>query len=330
MQTVDALRLALAFALALVVSGGGIVLLKPVWRNYALARPNARSSHKVPTSQGGGIAVVLGACCAILFAPASLQLYGVFAAALGLAAVGALDDLTSLPAPPRLAAQAAVAIAVASLLPADFHALPVLPWWAERALLAVGLLWFINLTNFMDGIDWISVIEFVPLTAALALFALAGVVKNDVAIVAAALCGALIGFAPFNRPVARLFLGDVGSLPLGLVSGWLLIRLAEHHLAAALLLPLYYLADATVTLLRRAACGEPLMQAHRRHFYQQAVDGRMTVTGVVARIFALNCVLIALAAFCIAMPGLLMHTLAFGLGCAAVATLLVQFARAKG
>jgi UDP-N-acetylmuramyl pentapeptide phosphotransferase/UDP-N-acetylglucosamine-1-phosphate transferase len=329
MQTSDALRLGIAFTLALVVSGGAIALLKPLWRDYALARPNARSSHKVPTSQGGGIAVLLGTAFAVLLAPASLQLYGIFAATLGLAALGALDDLTSLPALPRLAAQAAAAIAVATLLPTDFHALPVLPWWAERALLALGLLWFVNLTNFMDGIDWISVAEFVPLTAALALFALTGAIENDAAIVAASLCGALLGFAPFNRPVARLFLGDVGSLPLGLLSGWLLIRLAEYCLAAALLLPLYYLADATVTLLRRAACGEPLMQAHRRHFYQQAVDGGMTVVGVVARIFGLNCVLIALAGLCIAVQSLPVHALALALGCAAVAVLLVQFARAK-
>ena len=73
-------------------------------------------------------------------------------------------------------------------------------------------------------------------------------------VAALALCGSLIGFAPFNRPVARIFLGDVGSLPIGLMIGWLLIEVAGRgHLAAALILPLYYLADATLTLLRRMA-----------------------------------------------------------------------------
>jgi UDP-N-acetylmuramyl pentapeptide phosphotransferase/UDP-N-acetylglucosamine-1-phosphate transferase len=328
MQTADALRLALAFVLALGVSGGAIALLKPLWRNYALARPNARSSHRTPTPQGGGIAVLLGTACALAFAPASGQLYGVFAAALVLAAVGALDDLRALPALPRLAVQVAAAIAVVAMLPADVHVLP-LPWWIERALLAFGLLWFVNLTNFMDGIDWISVAEFVPLTAALALFALTGALEPAPALVAAALAGALLGFAPFNRPVARLFLGDVGSLPLGLLSGWLLIRLGEHHLAAAILLPLYYIADATTTLVRRLARGEPLMQAHRRHFYQQAVDGCMSVQAVVARVFALNLVLVALAALCLAKPALAVHAAALALGCIAVGAVLVQFARAK-
>jgi UDP-N-acetylmuramyl pentapeptide phosphotransferase/UDP-N-acetylglucosamine-1-phosphate transferase len=252
----------------------------------------------------------------------------VFAAALALGTVGALDDLVTLPALPRLIVQAAAAGATVALLPADFHALP-LPFWIERALLALGLLWFVNLTNFMDGIDWISVAEFVPLTAALALFALTGALAAGPALTAAALAGALVGFAPFNKPVARLFLGDVGSLPLGLLAGWLLIRLGEHHLAAAILLPLYYLADATITLARRLARGEPLMQAHRRHFYQQAVDGRLTVSGVVARVFGLNGVLVALAALCLAVPVLAVHALALAAGCAAVGTVLVQFARAK-
>ena len=73
-----------------------------------------------------------------------------------------------------------------------------------------------------------------------------GALPAHATVVALALCGALIGFAPFNRPVARIFLGDVGSLPIGLLLGWLLVLLAgSGHLAAAMMLPLYYLADAT-------------------------------------------------------------------------------------
>jgi UDP-N-acetylmuramyl pentapeptide phosphotransferase/UDP-N-acetylglucosamine-1-phosphate transferase len=116
------------------------------------------------------------------------------------------------------------------------------------------------------------------------------------AIVAAALCGAMIGFAPFNRPVATIFLGDVGSLPIGLLLGWCLVQLAWHqHIAAALLLPLYYLSDATVTLLRRVVRREPFWAAHRSHFYQRATDNGFTVLRVVSEVFILNLVLAALA-----------------------------------
>ncbi len=116
------------------------------------------------------------------------------------------------------------------------------------------------------------------------------------AIVAAALCGAMLGFAPFNRPVAKIFLGDVGSLPIGLLLGWCLLQLAYHQqIAAALLLPLYYLADATVTLLRRLIRREPFWAAHRSHFYQRATDNGFTVLRVVSEVFALNVGLAVLA-----------------------------------
>jgi UDP-N-acetylmuramyl pentapeptide phosphotransferase/UDP-N-acetylglucosamine-1-phosphate transferase len=140
----------------------------------------------------------------------------------------------------------AVGIVLASL-PVDFRLIPILPVWPERILLLIGGLWFVNLVNFMDGLDWITVAEVIPVTAALALFGFYGQLPPDAALAALALCGAMIGFAPFNRPVAKLFLGDVGSLPIGLLVGWCLLQLAgSGHLAAALLLPLYYLADAKI------------------------------------------------------------------------------------
>ena len=326
MPSVEVMRLAAVFVLALAVGGGAIALLKPLWRNYALARPNARSSHREPTPQGGGIAMLLGLAVSFLLIPGSVEIYGVFAAAIALAAFGAYDDLHTLEAGPRLLAQAGAAIAVAVLLPADFHALP-LPFWIERALLVLGLVWFVNLTNFMDGIDWMSVAEIAPITAALALFGLTGALPLDATLIAAALCGALLGFAPFNKPIAKLFLGDVGSLPIGLITGWLLIRFGEHHVAGALLLPLYYVADTTITLVRRFARGEPVMEAHRQHFYQQAVDGRLSVKQVIARVFLLNLVLIALAALCVAWPLLPLHIAALAAGCAAVGATLFHFAR---
>src|SRR6185437_8048678 len=114
-----------------------------------------------------------------------------------------------------------------------------LPWWLERALIVFAGIWFVNLVNFMDGVDWMTVVEVVPVTAGVALFGAMGAMPPAATALALALAGAMIGFAPFNRPVARLFLGDVGSLPIGLMLGYLLTLLAGHgHLAAALLLPL--------------------------------------------------------------------------------------------
>ncbi len=196
--------------------------------------------------------------------------------------LGAIDDIRPLEPIPRLILQAAAVGLVIAALPADLRVVPEIPWWLERAGLVIGGLWFVNLVNFMDGIDWITVAEVVPITAALVLFGAMGALPASATAVAIALGGAMIGFAPFNRPVARLFLGDVGSLPIGLLLGWMLVLLAGGgHLIAALLLPLYYLADATITLLRRLAKGEAIMNAHRSHFYQRALDNGFSVTDVV-------------------------------------------------
>ena len=113
-------------------------------------------------------------------------------------------------------------------------------------MLLVGTLWFVNLVNFMDGLDWMTVVEVVPITAALAVHRLVRLLPWQNTVISLALCGATIGFAFFNRPVAKLFLGDVGSLPIGLLLGWLLLVLAASGgRAAAALLPLYYLADSS-------------------------------------------------------------------------------------
>src|SRR5262249_10837177 len=132
-------------------------------------------------------------------------------------------------------------------------------------------------------------------------------------------------------PVAKLFLGDVGSLPIGLILFWLLLQLAARgQLGAALLLPLYYLADATVTLLRRLARGDNVLQAHRTHFYQRATDRGFSVGGdVVALVFLVNIVLAALAVGAVAAASAWISGAALALGGATVAGLLLHLARGK-
>lgn len=327
-----------ALLAAALLSAALIVILRPLLAQYALARPNARSSHLEPTPQGGGIAVVVATIVVVggsaLLAPELVshqrQLTIVFAAAAGLAVVGVTDDVRPLEALPRLALQAAAVGVVVAALPAELRILPAMPWWIERSLILIGGIWFVNLVNFMDGIDWMTVVEVVPLTGALAVFGLAGALPDDATIVAVALCGAMIGFAPFNRPVARLFLGDVGSLPVGLLLGWLLLTLAARgHLTAALLLPLYYLADATLTLARRLARGEPVMQAHRSHYYQRAMENGLNVNQIVLRVFLANAVLIALAAASLTNPSASSQAATLLAGCAVVGALLYDFGRRR-
>jgi UDP-N-acetylmuramyl pentapeptide phosphotransferase/UDP-N-acetylglucosamine-1-phosphate transferase len=318
---------------AAIASAAVTFALLPLLRRHVLAHPNARSSHRVSTPQGGGIAVItatIGASLAFGTAINLSPLGLVFAAAIGIAIVGAVDDLWAIAVVPRLLLHAIAVGFVVAALPAELRVLPVLPWWFERVLLLLAGLWFVNLTNFMDGIDLMTVAEFVPMTAALALFGMLGALPADAVIVAVALCGGLIGFAPFNWPVARIFLGDVGSLPIGLLAGWLLMLLAcNGHLVAALILPLYYLADATITLVRRIARGERFWQAHRTHFYQRATDCGLTVSAIVARVFAGNLALAAIAATTIAWPGRQVGAAALACAAALVTWLLYSLTRGR-
>ena len=289
-----------------------IVALYPWLKRYALAKPNARSSHRTPTPQGGGIAVVTttlaAAATAFSYVPlgssAMPPLAVIGAAAIVMACIGAIDDVRPLPVGPRLLMQAIVIAGVLYTLPSELRVAAVLPRWLEFCLLLVGGLWFVNLVNFMDGIDWMTVAEVIPLTAALSIVGFAGALPAYGVVLALALGGAMLGFAYFNRPVARIFLGDVGSLPIGLIIGALLLLVAgSGNLTAAVIMPLYYLADATITLLRRLMRGEPIAQAHRTHFYQRATDNGFTVLGVVTRVFAVNIGLGALAVATVMEPG---------------------------
>jgi len=321
---------------ALVLSFALMLLLRPGLARYATVQPNARSSHHQPTPQGGGIAVVIAtlvvAWGALVLSPALLhgqsgQFLAVTSATVLLAVIGAIDDIRSLPATARLAMQCVAIGAVITALPSELQILPHVPWPIERAGLFLAGVWFVNLVNFMDGIDWMTVAEVVPVTGAIVLLGLAGAIEPLPALLAAALVGAMIGFAPFNRPVAQVFLGDVGSPPIGLLLGWLLVELAAMgHLAAALILPLYYLADATFTLAGRLLRGEAFWQAHRTHFYQRATDCGLTVREIVTRVFLVNLALATLALVTVAAQSLIVSLAMLSAGAAITLWLLATFA----
>ena len=324
---------------AAAISFGLCWILLPLLRRVALAKPGSRSSHREPTPQGGGIAVIaatfLVTLAAVMASPEGVDWIGrlglVILAALVLAILGAIDDVRPMPVLPRLILQVvAVGMIAASVPHAEaLQAIGVPPavQWFVVTLMGV---WFVNLTNFIDGLDWLTVASFVPATATLAILGFLDVLNPADAIIAAALCGAVLGFAPLNRPVARLFLGDVGSLPMGLLLAYLLLRLAaEGHVVAALLIPAYSCADATLTLLRRAFRGEKVWQAHRSHFYQRATDHGFSVLEVSAHVFVLALFLSGLAIMTVVWSSFAVQAMALVIGGVAVASLLLRFSRPR-
>lgn len=321
----------LAVAIAALISALITWTSRPLLQRYALARPNARSSHRIPTPQGAGIAVI----------SATLLVASIWAAWAGvaippalvgatvlIALVGFADDIVSLPVLVRLALQAAAVGAVVFTSPETARVVPALPLGLERGLILLAGVWFVNLVNFMDGLDLMTVAEVVPVSAALLLLGWLGELSWPAVLIAATLCGAMLGFAPFNRPAAKVFLGDVGSLPIGLLLGWCLLELAWHgQPAAALLLPAYYLADSTITLLRRIARREQFWSAHRTHFYQRATDNGFTVPRVIGEVFALNLGLALLAIVTIRAGSMAVTMLALLAGAIAVGFVLRRFSR---
>ena len=274
------------------VAGTRVVL---AWLHHRdiLDHPNERSSHSLPTPRGGGLAVTPVVAGMLLLTAYVAPGYPIIlaAGALILMAVSWLDDRRGLAPLPRLLVQAAVIAATLIGVPADalvFHGL--LPFWADRLATGLGWLWFVNLYNFMDGIDGITGIETAGIGFGLTLLG------GPFAPQAAGVAAAGIGFLAWNWHPARIFLGDSGSIPLGFVLGGLLVQLAAGgHLAAALILPGYYVADATLTLLWRLRDGEKVWQPHRRHFYQRAVRGGKSHAQVALAIGAANLALIGCA-----------------------------------
>jgi UDP-N-acetylmuramyl pentapeptide phosphotransferase/UDP-N-acetylglucosamine-1-phosphate transferase len=317
------------------LSAGLILLLKPLLARHLLAQPNERSSHATATPEGAGYGVMVSlllVCAAVLvFAtPPPPSLVPVLVGAAVLTVVGGLDDAHALAVSWRLLAQTLVALGVVFMLPQDFRLLPgLLPLGVERALLVVGVVGFVNAINFLDGLDWMTVVQVVPMTLGAAILCGLGVIPDSIGVLALALLGAMLGFAVFNKHPAQIFLGDAGSLPIGLVLAYVLIYVTEAHIVSALLLALYTLADSTVTFFRRLRNGERVFSAHRSHFYQRAVAQGLRVPQVTARVFWLGLWLMTLAIAAAMARSLTFDITAFVLGIGGVWFVLFNFAKGR-
>jgi len=241
-----------------------LILLSRLGSRIALDRPNERSLHERPVPRTGGIAVLAGAAVSLALGAEALWLTALLAAAL--AVVSLLDDLFGMPTLVRFAAH----LAAAGLF-VWYTLSPMHP--ATLVLLALAVAWITNLYNFMDGADGIA--------AGMALigfgaYALGAALAGDTALatLCAALAAASAAFLQQNFHPARIFLGDVGSIPLGFLAaalglvGW---RDDAWPLWFPLLVFGPFIGDATVTLLKRLLRRERVWQAHRAHYYQRMV-----------------------------------------------------------
>ena len=263
---------ALLFLPALVAA----VALSAIYRRRAaaagwLAYPDARSSHCKATVSGAGVAIVLALALTLLLLGPALPRSGyvILAFAVLLSLLGLTDDLVNLNVRLRLGLYAVAAALTAAWICNPGSAWPGL---AITGLAALWILGFSNLFNFMDGIDGLAALQ--ALSAALVLGGIGSWldVGDWYIAICFSLAGTFAGFLVLNRPPARLFMGDAGSIPAGyllaalLVSGWCLEAVPPY---AGLILLAVFLADAGTTLVFRAARRQPLARAHREHLYQR-------------------------------------------------------------
>lgn len=292
--------------------------LTGIVRRYALASrlidvPEERSSHTVPTPRGGGLAVVISfVLCGAAFVVSRGGLWQPLLATAGagalVALIGFVDDHRDLSVRLRLLAHF-VAAGVGlwllggvpdELVPTDSSMLRAL--W--NVLFVIGLVWLLNLYNFMDGIDALASVQAICAGTGGAVLALVSGqhLSSPTVFLPLLLAASVAGFLPWNLPPARIFMGDVCSGFLGIVVG-LLALLAGHAEPSLLygwaILLAVFVTDATLTLVRRALRGEPLHRPHRSHAYQHAarhLGGHGPVSGAVAAICLLWLLPLALLA----------------------------------
>jgi UDP-N-acetylmuramyl pentapeptide phosphotransferase/UDP-N-acetylglucosamine-1-phosphate transferase len=263
-----------------------------------LETPNARSMHTAPVPVGAGLAIVATALILWpLWQGSAVKPHAALLASFaGLSVLSWFDDRHALSPVIRLGAQAVAVAACLALLAPEARVLPTVPISLERVVLGLAWVWFINLFNFMDGIDGLAGSEAIAVALGyLVLVTYAGL-DGPFWRLALIIAAAMAGYLVWNWHPAKVLMGDAGSVPLGFVLGWLMIDLGLNgHWPAAVILPLYFAADATLTLCRRALEGNKPWEAHREHFYQRAVLGGATPAGVVWRVGAANAALVALA-----------------------------------
>jgi len=266
-----------AALLSVVVTGIVLGLLR---RRAILDKPNERSSHSVPTPRGGGWGVMLALLPFWLWAVFSAGRqydpteWALIAGVVLLMAVSWEDDRRGLRPLTRFLTQFVAVGLVMALLPRSLSFTDgLLPFALDRLLAAIAWLWFVNLFNFMDGIDGLAGGSAAAMGFGLLLVWLRHGPSELDSFRGAMIAAVSLGFLFWNWQPAKIFMGDIGSIPIGYLLGYELVRLAmDGAPILTLIIALYYLADATITLARRALRGERVWEAHREHFYQRSVQ----------------------------------------------------------
>lgn len=266
------IQLALVFVLSFVLTYIVIVIAR---KHAIMDVPNERSSHTIPTPRGGGLALAIAwfAGLSWFYFNGKIEQNLFFALLCGIiiSGVSFIDDIINLKALPRLIIQS-IATIMALYFIGGLHKIDLGFAVIENAILLsvmafFAIIWFINLYNFIDGIDGYAATEAIFVCAAMFLL-----IGNEILLI---LCFAVLGFLPWNWQKAKIFMGDVGSTLLGFNIAIFAVYFQntnESSIMIWIIITTLFWFDATLTIFRRLVRKEKLSQAHRKHAYQRIVQ----------------------------------------------------------
>lgn len=269
-------------------------------KNALLEEVNERSSHTVPTPHGGGIAITItwfiGLFYLYLIKQIDSTLFYALMVGVFISIVSFFDDIYELSAKLRILVQSIVAIfglsIISGLESITFGFMSVENPIVTNIFAFLLIVWYINLTNFIDGINGYVGSEFVFLSVAgLLLF---GDLHFGI------LAAAVLGFLYWNWNKAKIFMGDVGSTLLGYNIAIFTLYYANQeatNLWIWIVLFGVFWFDATLTLVRRKLNGEKLSQAHKKNAYQRLTQAGWSHYKVTNYSIIVNLILFSLVYF---------------------------------
>lgn len=284
------------------------VMMTGFTREYSIRKkimdvPNERSSHLIPTPRGGGLAVIVVFLLACLWLGLSGNIdkhlmWAIVGGGVLVATMGYLDDMYTIKVRYRICVHFLAALWALYWLDGfpvlDFGTWRFILNWQGSLIALIGIVWCINLYNFMDGIDGLAGMQgfFISLASSLALYYLGA---HQLGFLLAFLAAALCGFTVWNWPPAKIFLGDVGSGFLGFVFSVIAVYTANQHLLSVnfwLIILSVFICDATFTLIYRACVGQKWYRAHREHAYQRLTLLGLSHKQITVGIFIFNVVIL--------------------------------------
>jgi Fuc2NAc and GlcNAc transferase len=243
-------------------------------RSGMIAQPGERQSHELATPTGGGLGlifsiVVTTVCLQLVIPLPDFWWQNMLPGVVLLAIVGWCDDKLSVSSIIRLLVQLAVSLWLLGFGWSEFSSKDM----GLLAVTAAAMVWMMNLYNFMDGSNGMAGFQGVFAGMTMAVFFQIGG-QHAMALVALVVAAACAGFLPLNFPQARVFMGDVASVPLGFIFASLTVfgvMTGSLSLPVAILIMSVFIVDATLTLLSRVFRGERWYTAHAQHLYQQLI-----------------------------------------------------------